>query len=129
MSDLAAVRCFNHPEREAAARCPRCRRHFCRECVTEHDGRMLCASCIVALAGEAAKLQPRRDWREALRPVGRLLRLAAGVLAAWAFFYSLGQTFALWPEASHAARSAAEATTAPPAGAGDKPASPDGAPR
>jgi hypothetical protein len=38
-------RCRNHPERAAAARCPECVLFFCRECVTEHDGKLLCAAC------------------------------------------------------------------------------------
>ncbi len=51
MSDtLSKVRCFQHVSREAAARCPECERFFCRECVTEHDGRMVCRPCLSVLA-------------------------------------------------------------------------------
>ncbi|MBT8374528.1 MAG: rhomboid family protein, partial [Deltaproteobacteria bacterium] len=35
MKDLALQRCNNHGQREAVARCPKCRRYFCRECITE----------------------------------------------------------------------------------------------
>ena len=46
---LAQTRCFQHIDREAAARCPECERFYCRECVTEHDGRMICRSCLEEL--------------------------------------------------------------------------------
>ena len=41
--------CFQHPDREAVVRCPSCRKYYCRECVTEHDDRMLCSNCLAAL--------------------------------------------------------------------------------
>ena len=39
-------RCWNHEAREAACRCPACGRSYCRECVSEHEGRLLCAACL-----------------------------------------------------------------------------------
>ncbi len=75
--DLSGKRCFNHAGREAAARCPGCRRFYCRECVTEHDGRVLCAECLRRRAHDA-------------RAGGRLGRVVwytvglAGLAAAWA---------------------------------------------
>jgi hypothetical protein len=80
--------CFLHPEREAAARCPACRRAFCRECVTEHEGRVLCAPCLSAAASPAAA--PRR------RLAGPLAA-AAGLLAAWLFFFLLGRLLVALP--------------------------------
>jgi hypothetical protein len=47
---LRQRRCINHPQREASARCPECGRFFCRECITEHDDRVLCASCLAKLS-------------------------------------------------------------------------------
>jgi late competence protein required for DNA uptake (superfamily II DNA/RNA helicase) len=47
---LRQQRCVNHSQREASARCPECGRFFCRECITEHDDRVLCASCLVKIA-------------------------------------------------------------------------------
>ena len=44
--NLSQQRCFNHTSREAVARCPECGRFFCRECITEHDDRVLCAVCL-----------------------------------------------------------------------------------
>lgn len=52
--------CLLHPEREAAARCMGCGQSFCRECVTEHDLRMLCAACLRNESGEQEKTPRRR---------------------------------------------------------------------
>jgi hypothetical protein len=43
---VSGQRCSNHAARTAACRCPACHFFYCRECVTEHDGRMLCAACV-----------------------------------------------------------------------------------
>ena len=120
MRDLAAERCRNHADREAAARCPDCRRHFCRECVTEHEGRMVCAACI-APPRTADVAAPRRRFAGAFRTAAaRGLRVAAGLLAAWTSFYLLGQVLTLWRDSGHAvpaatASSPGPAEAAPPA--------------
>ncbi|HXQ81910.1 MAG TPA: hypothetical protein VN775_11390 [Opitutaceae bacterium] len=77
-------RCARHPGREAAARCPSCGGFFCRECVVEHSGRLLCAPC---LAKQAAGGERRRRRLLALR---RQLALAAALFAAGLVFYALG---------------------------------------
>ena len=46
MTPLFQQRCLHHLSREAACRCPVCRSYFCRECVTEHDDRLVCAGCL-----------------------------------------------------------------------------------
>ncbi|MCP4746703.1 MAG: rhomboid family protein [Desulfobacteraceae bacterium] len=46
--------CYNHRSRQAVARCPECGNFYCRECVTEHDERMLCSNCL-------AKISPKRS--------------------------------------------------------------------
>jgi hypothetical protein len=85
MSDLARQKCFHHPGREAIVRCPSCRRDFCRECVTEHDGRYLCSACLRSRT--AAPDRPRRRFRW---PVGALLAMA-GLLTAWVVYYASAQ--------------------------------------
>ncbi|OGV62908.1 MAG: hypothetical protein A2498_04720 [Lentisphaerae bacterium RIFOXYC12_FULL_60_16] len=95
MTHPAQQRCFNHPGREAAARCPVCARHFCRECVTEHHGRVICSACL--LAGRQA---PRSQSR--LHRAG--LAAAAGILLAWMIFYGLGQILLNIPSAVHEGR-------------------------
>jgi hypothetical protein len=86
-------RCFNHADREAIARCPECRRYFCRECVAEHDRRLLCAACLKRLA------RPKRQRRTAL-PL-RLLAAGAGVTLAWLMFYLVGRVLLTLPSAFH----------------------------
>lgn len=88
-------RCFHHEFREAASRCPGCLRYFCRECVTEHDDRVLCAECLrKAFARETAHGGVMRRVARALLPI-------AGLLMAWLFFYALGRTLLSIPVAVH----------------------------
>jgi uncharacterized paraquat-inducible protein A len=53
--NLRQQRCFHHPQREASARCPECRHYYCRECITEHDDRVVCASCLAKLTRKKEK--------------------------------------------------------------------------
>jgi hypothetical protein len=81
MPTLHQQRCFNHAAREAVARCPECGRFFCRECVTEHDDRLVCAAC---LAKSVKKPLMRRSgfvtaWRG--------LQFCAGLMVIWLFFH------------------------------------------
>ena len=96
MSALVLQRCAAHPAREAAARCPACRQSFCRECVTEHDGRLLCTACLRKLAAPKAPRPLRLGF------LWRPLQLGLGLGLAWAAFYVLGlvllQTPAEWHE-------------------------------
>ena len=78
-------RCHNHRERQAACRCPGCGFDFCRECVTEHDERLLCSRCMLqSTAGHAH----RRARGGVLPRIGIGL---AGILAAWMFFFLVGE--------------------------------------
>jgi hypothetical protein len=79
-------RCWNHEAREAVCRCPECRRGFCHECVTEHESRLLCATCLAAVSRTAHST--RNAWRSLLPPA----MLLAGFLLAWIFFYATGQS-------------------------------------
>ena len=63
-SNLTFQRCFNHAAREAVARCPACGHYFCRECITEHDDRVICAACLRKLA-RVPLLQRRGLFRTA----------------------------------------------------------------
>ena len=92
---LSLQRCFNHGLREAAARCPECGRFFCRECVAEHDDRMVCASCLKKLT--APGLMRRRVLSTALRS----LQIVFGVLFAWFFFFMIGEILLRLPASFH----------------------------
>ncbi len=80
-------RCWTHEAREAVCRCPECGRSYCRECVTEHEARLLCASCIAA----RAKSAPRRRRGRA----GAVWLAVAGVFLAWVLFFSAGEAMIL----------------------------------
>lgn len=88
-------RCARHPGREAAARCPACGEFFCRECVIDHDGRLLCATCVA----RAAAGHERR--RERLAAGRRLALTAAAVVALWGAFYGLGAVLRRIPPDFH----------------------------
>jgi hypothetical protein len=82
-------RCWNHEAREAVCRCPECGRSYCRECVTEHASRLLCAACLEKIERAA---QSHRGGR---RLVPAVLALA-GVLFAWLLFYGAGEALILF---------------------------------
>jgi hypothetical protein len=93
--DLTFQRCLIHPDREAIARCPGCAKYFCRECVTEHEGRFLCSDC---LQKRSAPVQ------SAQRPTGWLMAAVTniiGLAVAWFFFYLIGRLLILIPPNLH----------------------------
>ena len=100
---LTRQRCLIHVEREAAARCGRCGRFFCRECVTEHDGQMTCAACLreVAAQGRRGARKPR-FWLGPLVVTWRGVQLTASILVAWLFFHLLGHKLGTSPDEFHA---------------------------
>ncbi|HLK67830.1 MAG TPA: hypothetical protein VKU19_30570 [Bryobacteraceae bacterium] len=83
-------RCWNHEAREAVCRCPECQRSYCRECVTEHSGRLLCASCLKAQSQTSRK---RSGRLRRMLPAGMLV---AGILLAWLVFFGAGAVFNLF---------------------------------
>jgi hypothetical protein len=62
MSSLAAQRCFHHSLREAVARCPECRQFYCRECITEHEERVICATCLRRLSAAPPARRVSLQW-------------------------------------------------------------------
>jgi len=95
MAQLALQRCFNHAVREAVARCPSCRRYYCRECVTEHGDRLMCAACIAAEATPAAERKP--PWRL----LGALGQALIGFIVVWIAFLLVGQMLLDLPASFH----------------------------
>jgi hypothetical protein len=90
---LIHQRCLRHDGREAAARCPACRRYFCRECVTEHEGKVICAECLAKL------LQPARTADS--RSIRWVIYAIGGITIAWIFFYYLGAFLSRTPASFH----------------------------
>jgi hypothetical protein len=95
MPSLTHQRCFNHSEREAAARCTGCRQFFCRECVTEHDDRVLCAVCLQKLA------KPPLTQHRAFVGALRVAQCFLSVLLLWFFFYWVGEGLLRIPTSFH----------------------------
>ena len=95
MPGLSQQRCFQHSAREAVARCPECRRFFCRECVTEHDARLLCAACLK----QSARAPVLRSG--VLVPLLRLCQVTFGLLITVTFFYLLGRQLLSIPSSFH----------------------------
>jgi hypothetical protein len=95
MTRLAQQRCFNHALREAAARCPGCGQFFCRECITEHDDRVLCAACL------AKSVRPKATRRFAFGPIFRLAHFVVAMLVAWFFFFLIGAGLLKLPAQFH----------------------------
>ena len=98
MAALTLQRCLHHGEREAIARCPECGNFFCRECITEHDERVICASCLAKLTRPAAA-KTRRFPLAALRP---WVAAFSGIVVAWLCFYGIGRMLASVPSDFHA---------------------------
>jgi hypothetical protein len=95
MAKLFLRRCRNHSGREAAVCCPSCRQYFCRECVTEHEGRLLCVACLPKSA--RGPLFKRRGFARAFQ----LFQCLAAFVAAWFFFYLIGEALIALPSSFH----------------------------
>ncbi len=95
MQPLVHQRCFNHVTREAVARCPECSQFFCRECITEHEDRVICSACLKKLA--RVPLLKRPAFAGGLRALQCLL----GLFAAWFFFYLVGSMLVKLPSSFH----------------------------
>ncbi len=94
MTSLLKQRCHLHPTREAAARCPECHRFFCRECITEHDHRVICATCLSAAATPPPAAEKRK---RSVQPLTTLL----AVTFTWLCFYLIGQLLLNIPSRFH----------------------------
>jgi hypothetical protein len=92
---VSAALCLNHPRREAAARCTSCGQPFCRECVTEFEGRMVCSPCYREKSQVEAKT--RRDWFL----VTTALQAMAGFSALWFTAWLLGRLLVSIPAEVH----------------------------
>jgi hypothetical protein len=97
MTPLAAQRCLNHFDREAIARCVACQGFFCRECITEHDQRILCRSCLQATVAPVAGAG-RPFFRRVALPT---MAAVTGLIVAWFCFYTIGRGLLSVPSDFH----------------------------
>ncbi len=95
-SPLAQSRCFQHVSREAVARCPECERFYCRECVTEHEGRMICRTCLDELLQEQTTASGGF-----LKSVGAWFLAGAGYVFVVYVFYEIGRVLLRIPSEFH----------------------------
>ena len=84
MTLAANLRCLNHENREAVAQCRECGSTFCRECISEHEDRVICAACL------EKHLADETPGRKRLTGMIQLVQLAVGLLLAWAMFTMIG---------------------------------------
>lgn len=95
MSALIHQRCFHHSLREAVARCPECRQFYCRECITEHEDRVICATCLKKITATKETKRPVFAWALPLVP------FSIGLTILWFFFYLCGATLLSIPSSFH----------------------------
>ena len=95
MPAILASRCLLHPHRESVARCPECHQAYCRECITEHDGRVMCASCLRQLT-RGLERKPLR-----LGGLWRPFQVTFGIVVAWLLFFLLGHFLLQIPSEWH----------------------------
>ena len=93
--ELAQKRCKNHPNREAVARCPECVQFFCRECITEHDDRVLCTACLKNILLRQPLLSSH------LKFPFTILQFLVGFCVIWLLFYYFGHMLLLIPSSFH----------------------------
>ncbi len=86
--------CSVYPDRPSEFRCPICKRFFCAECGTEHEGRMICSFCLDDIRAAAAESPVRKGASAKVRAILRsvvsalviIAQLAILVLVTWSVF-------------------------------------------
>lgn len=92
---LHKQRCLNHSVREAVARCPVCTQFFCRECITEHEDRVICAACLRKLTFKPTA--KKRDFSS----LKKVLAGGCGFLLVWLMVYLGGRLLLSVPAEVH----------------------------
>jgi len=87
--------CVNHPQREASARCPGCGKFYCRECISEHDDRVLCAACLAGMSAKKETETSRWAWAP------RLALVVLAVITVYFAFLLLGNLLLSFPSEFH----------------------------
>ena len=97
---LIQQQCLRHAGRPAVARCPSCGQSYCRECVVEHEHRLICAECLRQIIAAADSGKKRGGWFS-LAPVAATAQLAAAFVLLWALFYAVGAALQRIPAEIH----------------------------
>ncbi|MBN2163919.1 MAG: hypothetical protein JXR25_14380 [Pontiellaceae bacterium] len=104
METLYRSRCINHEGREAVARCPECGHFFCRECITEHDGMVICAVCLQHRSSNRDESEPQHRMAHALERFALGLKFICGLFVFWLVLYAIGQVLISIPEDFHSGK-------------------------
>src|SRR3954469_16492794 len=96
MAAIVHQQCWNHASREAVCRCLGCSRAYCRECVAEHESRLLCTQCLKAAIGAASSTRKTSAFRH-------VLLVVAGLVLSTAFFLALAGGVSEWASRAEAA--------------------------
>jgi hypothetical protein len=89
--ELTFQRCLIHADRQAIARCPGCANYFCRECITEHEGKFLCSTCLLRETVPIESIYRTAGWFKSA------IFMVIGLSVAWSFFYLIGRLLILIP--------------------------------
>lgn len=84
-SPIRYSQCLRHAERPAVARCRVCGEAYCRECVVEHEHRLVCADCLRREADGGREAGRGGGWLR-LGWVAVLHWVVAGAVL-WGMFY------------------------------------------
>lgn len=99
MAKVLRQTCFNHPGRDAAARCPECRRFYCRECIAEHMDRVLCANCLKKETDSEPAVSRKRTAAASFLLAG--FQCVTGLFFLWMLFQFFGQLLLRIPSDFH----------------------------
>jgi hypothetical protein len=94
MPVLRDSQCLRHPDRSAVARCRSCAQAFCRECVVEHEYRLMCADCLRREAGRPGDRAGRVPW-------AALAQWVSAVCVVWVMWYGVASAWRRVPSAVH----------------------------
>lgn len=90
--------CAIHADRHAGARCPQCKEFYCNECITEHEGRLICAACLSAPDDSTASVRKRTQIWSFL---SLLLQATLALMICWLIFFLFAQTLGDMPNEFH----------------------------
>jgi hypothetical protein len=82
-ASLRHAHCLFHPLREAAALCPHCGGTYCRECVTDEEGKLACPPCLRKLS------RPPAPKLSAMNRVGQILMGFAALVSLTVLVFML----------------------------------------
>jgi len=97
-SAIYSKRCVNHSSRESVAICPVCSKTYCRECITEHKGKMLCRNC---LEEQIQKNNKAKKNRTKIKATIMIVLFVTAFFSSWFFFALTGYFLASMPQKYH----------------------------